>query len=222
MNNDGVLPQSRPSTRNSPVNALMFMVSQMMAQINVATLVEIVAVNTTGRVAPVGFVDVKSLVTQIDGDGKVIPNDVVYNIPFFRLQGGAKAVIIDPKVGDVGFCIFADRDISNAKAEGKVNPPGSKRRFSFADGLYVGGWNVNVDPDAYIIIDDAGLDLVGPDGINATTPTFTINGDLHVVGKVTGTDTAIFDGDVTGQGTSLHTHVHSGVTSGGSNTGVPV
>lgn len=222
MKNDGVLPQSRPSTRNSSVNALMFMVSQMLAQVNVATLVEIVAVDVDGRTSPVGTVDVKSLVMQIDGDGKAIPNDVIYNIPFFRLQGGSHAVIVDPVVGDIGFCIFADRDISAAKAEGKINPPGSKRRFSMADGLYVGGWNVNLAPTSYIVIDDDGLDMIGPDGINATTPTFTINGDLHINGKVTGTDTAVFTGNVTGQGTSLHTHVHSGVTSGGSNTGSPV
>ena len=41
-------------------------------------------------------------------------------------------------------------------------------------------------------------------------------GDITVNGKVTAT------GDVKGQGTSLHTHVHSGVQSGGSNTGGPV
>jgi hypothetical protein len=222
MKADGYLPQSKPSTRNSPVNALMFMVSQMMAQMNVAALVQVVGVSVKTKTSPAGTVDVKCLVTQVDGDGKVIPNDVIYNIPFFRLQGGVNAVIVDPVVGDTGFCVFADRDSSLAKIAGTMSPPGSKRRFSFADGLYIGGWSVKVPPINYIIINNDGMELVSPVGIDAKTSKFTITGDLHIIGKVTGTDTATFAGDVEGAGTSLHTHVHSGVTSGGSNTGVPV
>lgn len=48
-----------------------------------------------------------------------------------------------------------------------------------------------------------------------TSGTATLNGNLHVTGAI------VADGDVTGQGTSLHNHTHGGVQSGGSNTGEP-
>ncbi|MBN8486366.1 MAG: phage baseplate assembly protein V [Burkholderiales bacterium] len=46
-------------------------------------------------------------------------------------------------------------------------------------------------------------------------PLVELTGDLHVAGQV------VAQGDVFGQGTSLHTHVHGGVQSGSSNTGEP-
>jgi len=57
------------------------------------------------------------------------------------------------------------------------------------------------------------IDITAPTcTINATT---TINGDVTVNGNVTAT------GEVQGNGIDLSTHVHGGVSSGGSNTGVP-
>lgn len=46
--------------------------------------------------------------------------------------------------------------------------------------------------------------------------------NLHVGGSVTVDESVTATGDVIGQGTSLHTHVHSGVQFGTSNTGAPV
>ena len=48
-------------------------------------------------------------------------------------------------------------------------------------------------------------------GINTATP----SNDLQVNGTITATS------DITGNGTHLHTHTHSGVTGGSSNTGQP-
>jgi len=147
-NQDGFLPQSRPNTGNDPYNILNFAISQMLSGINVATLVKVVAVNVAGLL--VGTVDVQILVQQVDGAGTPIPSDTIYEVPFFRLQGGANAVIINPTVGDVGFAVFADRDISAVQASGAPNPPGSRRRFDLADALYIGGWCSNITPTQYI------------------------------------------------------------------------
>lgn len=51
---------------------------------------------------------------------------------------------------------------------------------------------------------------------DVVTPVLNITGDITLTGSLTST------GDVIAQGTSLHTHAHGGVTSGGSNTGAPV
>lgn len=52
--------------------------------------------------------------------------------------------------------------------------------------------------------------------VSITAPLVQINGNLQVAGTVVAT------GNVTGQGTSLHMHKHSGVTTGSGQTGTPV
>lgn len=65
-----------------------------------------------------------------------------------------------------------------------------------------------------------------------TTPTFTVNGNTVLNGTLSsggsGGGAASFsggitaDGDIVGQGTSLHNHTHGGVQPGPGNTGAPV
>lgn len=222
MSGDGYLPQSKPATGNNEFNALSFLIKQLLGQLNVATLVQVKAVHTTGRVAPVGYVDVQPLVQQVDGSGRPVQHGIINNVPFLRIQGGACAVIVDPHIGDIGFCIIADRDISSVKAAKAAKSPGSRRRFNFADALYVGGWNALTSPTSYVLVDDSSIEIVSPVAVNITSPATKITGPLHITGPVTGDQTAAFTGDVSGQGTSLHTHIHSGVTPGTGNTGVPV
>lgn len=217
---DGFLPQSRPATDNNEFNALSFLMKQMMAQMNTATLVKVIAVYGGGTAA-VGTVDIQPLVQQTDGAGKPIDHDVIYEVPYFRLQGGTNAVIVDPEIGDIGFCVFCQHDISLVQASGATNLPGSQRRFNMADALYIGGWNTSVAPTSYVMITGTDITIVNATAIDATTPTFTIHGNLHVTGTVQGDQTGTFTGDVTGNGTSLHTHIHTGGTIAG-NTGAPV
>lgn len=158
---EGVFGQEQVASGNSEFNALSFLVTQMLGRVNVATLVRVDAVHTTGRTAAVGTVDVTPLISQRTGDGSLVPHTTINDVPFMRLQGGANAVICDPKVGDVGFCVFADRDISSAKVSRKQSAPGSLRRFDYADALYVGGWLNGTAPERYIVIDDAGIKVEG-------------------------------------------------------------
>jgi len=65
---------------------------------------------------------------------------------------------------------------------------------------------------------------------HVTTPLFTVTGNMVLAGTLsqTGCGAALFSGDIsttgniTSQGTVLHTHVHGGVTTGAGNTGAPV
>ena len=158
---EGVFGQEQQASGNSDFNALSFLVKQMLGQISVATLVRVDAVNTTGRVAPVGTVDITPLVNQRDGSGALIPHTTINDVPFLRIQGGTNAIICDPKVGDVGFCVFADRDISSVKATLGQAAPGSLRRFDYADALYIGGWLSTTEPEHYFVVDDAGIKIEG-------------------------------------------------------------
>ena len=243
--------QQKPQSTWGEFNNLAFMVQQALAKMQTATLVRIESCTNSGGLSPVGFVDVTPLVNQLDGQGNPTPHVTIYNLPYFRLQGGANGVIIDPEKGDIGVAVFASRDISQVKATRKQGNPGSHRQYSFADGMYLGGM-LNGTPTQYIQFSAAGIRIHSPTAvvieapdvqilaqtveINAsasatvTTPTFTVNGATVLNGTVSqaGGGAATFsgsmtvDGDVTAQGTSVHNHVHGGVQPGGGNTGAPV
>jgi hypothetical protein len=190
---------------SSEFNALSFLINQILNGRNVATLVKIKAVDNSGGLTPVGFVDVLPLVNQLDGDRKAVPHGVVHNLPYFRLQGGTDAIILDPKVGDIGLAVFADRDISAVKNTKAAANPGSGRRSDFADGLYVGGF-LNGTPTQYVQFSAAGIKLHSSSAVildapdvqisaatveitattstTVTTPTFTVNGTTVLNGAL--------------------------------------
>lgn len=234
-------------TDASQFNAMSFLVNQILAGRNTSTLVQIKAVTNAGELSPVGYVDVLPLVNQLDGSGVAYPHGVVHNLPYFRLQGGANAVIIDPQVGDIGVVIFADRDISAVKATGAAANPGSMRRADMADGMYMGGL-LNGVPSQYVQFNTDGITihspvkitLSAPDivlaastvEINAsssatiTTPIFTVNGASQFNGTVTasGTITAplvVGTSNVTFGGKSGTAHTHGGVSNGSGTSGPP-
>lgn len=127
--------QQRPSTPTSEYNADRFHILGVLNRVSTATLVKVNKV-TGGGNAAVGTVNVTPLVNTQDGNGKQYKHTQAFNLPYFRLQGGKNAVVMDPKVDDIGVAVFADRDISSVKRTKKQGPPGSRRRFSMADGLF--------------------------------------------------------------------------------------
>ncbi|MBR8188620.1 oxidoreductase [Burkholderia vietnamiensis] len=166
----------------SEYNAQSFLVWQILRTIAGARLVEVKAVTNAGSVSPVGFVDVLPLVNQLDGSDNAMPHGVIHNLPYFRLQGGANAVIIDPQEGDIGVAIIEDRDISSVKANRGPANPGSKRIFDMADGLYLGGF-LNGAPTQYVQFSAAGISVVSPTKVTLQAPlvevdastSFTVN-----------------------------------------------
>ena len=85
--------------------------------------VRVESVTNDGGVSPIGRVSIRPLVQQVDGEGNATDHGIINNVPYFRIQGGANAVIMDPEVGDIGMALFADRDISAVKASGQSSPP---------------------------------------------------------------------------------------------------
>ncbi|WP_246216996.1 oxidoreductase [Paraburkholderia panacisoli] len=196
------------------------------------------AVTNNGGVAPVGFLTLQPLVNQLDGYGNATPHGPIYNVPYFRLQGGANAIIIDPQVGDIGFAGFADRDISSVKAnKGQANP-GSKRQFSMADAVYMGGI-LNGTPSQYIAFSASGVAITSPTAVTITAPTVNIdastqcainspniilNGPIEQgqgsnAGNASMGGTLTVTTDVIGGGKSLKNHTHPDPQGG--NTGPP-
>ena len=157
--------QQDPSTGTADFNAISFVVRQMLARMDTMKLVEVVKVTAgtgDGVVKKAGTVDVKPLVSQIDGNGNPVPHGTVHGIPWARQQGGKNAVVVDPEVGDIGYVIASDRDISVVKKTGKAGNPGSRRLYSIADGVYVGGV-LAVAPEQYLVFTADGCRLVTKD-----------------------------------------------------------
>lgn len=196
------------TTGTSELNAQSFLIEQIINRIQTATLVKIITVTNEGDISPVGFVNVKPMVNQMTGDRRSVEHGIIYNIPYFRLQGGTDAIIIDPKVGDIGICLFASRDISVIKNTKKQGNPGSYRKFAMADGLYIGGV-LNGIPTQYIAYSEQGITVTSPTKVIINAPQTDINGNFKVTGNTT------FDGTVVANDHIIderHKHVNSGGT----------
>ena len=166
---DGFIGQKELATGNSEFNQLSFLIKMAMNRINVATLVQVVAVYPgAGTPDECGTVDVLPLVGLVDGAGAIWPQTTLFGLPYFRLQGGVAAVIVDPVVGDVGLVVFCDKDISSVKAtNGQPSGPPTQRKFDMADGFYLGGWMPTIEPTTFVQVLPSGT-------INVTTPTNSI------------------------------------------------
>jgi hypothetical protein len=88
------------------------------------------------------------------------------------------AIVIDPVVGDVGTVVFAHNDISAVKTNKAASPPGSKRRFDWADAIYMGAV-LNPEPEQYVRLSGGGVEI--------TAPTVSTSGSLAAGNGATGT-----------------------------------
>jgi len=192
----------------------------------------------TGNQPP--LLDVLPLVTGFAADGSQVENEAVFNVPAWRLQRGASAVIMDPVEGDIGLLLCCDRDITKVKKEKKESLPASRRTHSRADGIYLGGV-LNADPVQYVKFASDGIDIVSPLLVSVTAPNIELNGSAKIslnapvieangqltqgsgsfAGNATFGGNVTATGEVTGNGVKLSTHVHGGVESGNSTTQGP-
>lgn len=199
-------PSDKPAAPHQPLeagsgdyNSQAFLVASLLAKQQTSAVVQVKAVRGGGMDA-VGFVDVQPMVAQIDGAGNTTPHGTVHNLPFFRLQGGANAIILDPQPGDIGLAVFASRDISAVKSTRAPAQPGSRRRFDMADGLYIGGF-LNGAPTQVIAFTAEGISVTSPTKVTITAPTVAVDGDLTATGGIT----AGFGG---GASVTLQHHTH--------------
>lgn len=189
---------------NNQANALHFLVNALIHQtVNVAIPVRVDSV-TLGDGNTAGWVSATPLITDRDLHGNMIKNVSIPKLPFFRYRAGTAAVILNPRVGDVGLAVFCHKDISPIKP-GVTQPQnaGSYRTFDYSDGVYIGGLFGEATPKTTIVVDpDGELVEVNCKTMVVNAPTITLNGMVNVTKDVTAT------GEVTGKGINLSTHVH--------------
>lgn len=175
-----------PISSGGDLNAQTFLVWSILARVRTMTMVKVMGVTNAGGISPVGFVDLMPLVNQVDGNGNAVAHGTIYHCPYFRLQGGANAIILDPEVGDIGWAGVADRDISSVVAnKGQANP-GSSRKFDMADAVYFGGM-LNGTPTQYVAFSSAGISIVSPTKITLTAPSIVLQA-TETIGLTAGTE----------------------------------
>lgn len=201
----------QPGDAGSRYNVLRFLIRQALAEVRTAIPVEVMAVSTSGGLSPIGTVDVTPLVNMVDGNGNATKHQTIFGLPYFRLQGGANAIIIDPVVGDQGLAIVSDRDISAVKSALAQAPPGSGRRFDLADATYFGCTMSGSAPTQYIQMNGSGVTITAPNGITLNGVTIDSSGNVNSPGTIKGSGTV-----------DLETHKHSGVTTGAGQSGPPI
>jgi len=187
---------------------MAFIIGQLVSKVATCTLVQVTSVTRAGTLDRVGYVDVHPLVGLLNGNNEVQSFGIITNFPYFRLQGGANAIILDPQVGDIGLALFASRDISGVKANAEVDPlnaesgPGSRRQYNMSDGLYIGGF-LNGVPAQVIQFNTAGISVHSPTKVFISAPDVAITGNLAVTGDT------VFTGKITANNKIIdQTHVH--------------
>lgn len=156
---------------------------KMMGRNYTATIVRVDEVQAGGA-GPVGFLTATDLLQQMNGNNEGIPNAPLAGLPYFRLQGGANAVIIDPKPGDLGIAFFARRDISEVKRSRKEGPPPSLRQFDVSDGIYIGGI-LNGAPSQFIHFLESGIHLQSTGVFTVDASLMKVNCDIESTGDIT-------------------------------------
>lgn len=158
-------------------------IERMIGKAYTITLVKVVSVQA-GSTGPVGFLSAIDLIQQVNGNNEGIANESMENIPYFRLQGGGNAIIIDPKPGDLGLCAFARRDITVIKQNRQEGPPPSLRTHDVSDGLYLGGL-LNGAPTQWIHFLDNGVHLKATGQFTVDATLMQVNCPITSTGNIT-------------------------------------
>lgn len=200
----------------SDFEAQSFLVNSIVNRLATVSIVKITAVSNAGQLAPVGTVDIVCLINQVDSDGNPTQHGIIHNVPYFRLQGGANAIILDPQINDIGIALFCSRDISAVKRTKVVANPNSNRKYDWSDALYIGGI-LNGIVNQYVQFAASGITISSPNAVTINAPTITMAGTNIVInGAVATTGTLTSNShDIS----STHRHNSSGGTGVG---GVPV
>jgi hypothetical protein len=182
----------------------------------------------TCRVQPA----IKGRVRADVGTYSFVTLPLLTDVPVIFMGGGQFVATFPIQSGDEALVIFADRCIDGWWQSGGVQPQAELRMHSLSDGFALIGprsqakklSNVStttaqfrtVDGSTYVEVAGGNVvNIVALGGVNITGP-LNITGDVAVTGKVT----AIKEGKF--NNVSVSTHIHSGVQTGGSNTGAPV
>jgi hypothetical protein len=215
-----------------PEAALEEILYQLAAELRVAIPVVVVSFNATKQTVVVQpAIQENALQNGVPTPQAISAlEDVVICPP----RGGGFTLTLPLQAGDEGFVVFQDMCYDNWYQSGGVsNNQATRRRHSLSDAMFIpGGWSqprvlsgysttkaqLRSDDGTTLVEVGSGEVTITPDSgttkLVATAGTITVTGNLVVNGNLSATGTL--------DGKTFLTHTHSGVTTGGGNTGPPV
>lgn len=170
---------------------------------------------------------VKGRLADKDDKVSLVALPLLLDCPCQFPSGGGVTLTFPVAAGDECLVVFASRSIDSWHQSGGVQAPVEARMHDLSDGFVILG--VRSKPRVLSDISTSAAQLRSDDGATvveldpqAQTIKLTAPGGITLDGPVTATSTIDATGEITGNGTALHTHTHSGVTAGGANSGPPV
>ena len=179
---------------------------------------------------------VQLMITQVMKGGETLALPPLVDVPVGFYRGGGFCVTVPVKAGDEGLVIFAERCIDGWYVSGQQSAPLDTRFHDYSDAFFLpqGSSQPNRIPD----YSADSLSMQTDDGstfIRIKPGKILIQGDIEHTGNRTQQGNSLVNGDhsVNGNsessgGTIKHngkdigdTHTHSGVETGGGNTGAP-
>ena len=125
-------PDTDPSNNDSFPGTLRFAFQKMMQQVNGMLPARVIAYNrTTNRV------QVELLIAVVGTSGAQFPRPQIASIPVLVLGGGGYFLSFPLKVGDLGWVLASDRDISLFLQSYTQAPPNTQRMMNFSDGMFI-------------------------------------------------------------------------------------
>jgi hypothetical protein len=148
---------------------------------------------------------------------KAVALPVVPDVPVIFPSGGGYTMTFPVAAGDECLLVFLERAMDYWYKSGGVQLPSNFRMHHLSDAVAFVGLRSQAQKLSNIQMD--GVEIRNADRsiyIKLKSSGIEIKGDVTLTGTLTASV------DVKANGISLHDHLHSGVTSGGSNTGPAV
>lgn len=186
---------------------------------------------------------VQPLIAFVTTSNKQVQRAAVGSVPVLQLGGGGFVLSFPIKAGDLGWIKANDRDLSTFMQNLGPSAPASQRQKTFEDAMFIpdtmfkGVDIADEDADGVVLqsLDGsvriallAGQVKITAPQIVLDTPLTIITGEIQAGTNPSFSRTATFNGTITTTGDvvagsiSLDSHVHTGVQTGGGDTGGPV
>lgn len=191
-------------------------IMQALSNTHTNLVAKIVKVNAT-------TIDVQPVIArEVNGQTKPLP--VFPEVPVINFLGGNSSIQMPITVGDDCILFVSERCLDNWYFGNNNQKPLSPRMFDYSDSIALVGLKTKANeleiPDRIKFTGDA-LQL----GTYEHQGNRTQVGSYNLTGDITQNGTNTIAGDIIINGKSLNdfmnNHTHSGVQTGGSNTGVP-
>jgi phage baseplate assembly protein gpV len=230
-------PSRNPAGNDTLTGVLNFALLKFLQNVDACLPAEVIAYDATTNRA-----QVQPQIVQVTTGGEQVSRAQVASVPVARWGAGGFLLYFPVRTGDKGWLIANDRDISLYKQTAVQSAPNTHRLHTFEDGWYLPDSALadasladsakcclqSLDGTTSVTLGGGVITLTAPTEIVLDTPLVSIAGQIISGTNPAFTRTATFNGtimttgDVVAGTVSLESHVHTGVTTGGGETGGPV